>query len=153
MLSSDHERPAPLLDLLETVGLLVLPALVVGIVVSLLSGAENFVAGVAIGGLFGAILAGLRRGFVAVQTSDGIKRRQRPIPDDTVWARLAGVEYDPRYDRVLTVALFGLAVVAFGAIPFVDPQNDSLIVRLVIIGFFGLVTALAGVGVSRVRDR
>jgi hypothetical protein len=126
---------------------------VVGLFVSALSGAENVVTGIAIGRLFGAILAGLRRGFVAVQTSDGVERRQRPTPDDTVWARLADVEYDPRYDRVLTVVLFGVAVVAFGAIPFVDPQNDSLIVRLVIIGFFGLVTALAGVGVSRVRDR
>lgn len=152
-MSSDHERPAPLVDRLETVGLLALPALVVGLFVSALSGAENFVAGVAIGGLFGAILAGLRRGFVAVRTSDGIERRQRPTPDDTVWARLADVEYDPRYDRVLTVVLFGIAVVAFGAIPFVDPQNDSLIVRLVLIGFFGLVSALVSFGASRVRDR
>jgi hypothetical protein len=152
-MSSDHERPAPLVDLLETVGLLVVPAVVVGLFVSALSGAENFVAGIAIGGLFGAILAGLRRGFVAVQTSDGIERRQRPTPDDTVWARLADVEYDPRYDRVLTVALFGVAVIAFGAIPFVDPQNSSLIVRLVIIGFFGLVSALVSLGASRVRDK
>jgi fructose-specific phosphotransferase system IIC component len=141
------------MDRIETVSLLVLPALVVGVVVSALSGAENFVAGVAIGGLFGAILAGLRRGFVAVQTSDGIERRQRPTPDDTVWARLADVKYDPRYDRVLTVLLFGIAVVAFGAIPFVNPQNSSLIVRLVIVGFFGLVSALVSLGASRATDR
>ena len=152
-MSSDHERPAPLVDLLETVGLLVLPALSVGIVVSALSGPENFVAGVTIGGLFGAILAGLRRGFGAVQTSDGIERRQRPTPDDTVWARLADVEYDPRYDRVLTVVLFGVAVVAFGAIPFVDPQNDSLRLRLVIVGFFGLMSALVSLGASRSTGR
>lgn len=152
-MSSDHERPAPLVDLLETVGLLVLPAVVVGLSVSALSGAENFVAGVAIGGLFGAILAGLRRGFVAVRTDDGIERRRRPTPDDTVWARLADVEYDPRYDRVLTVVLFGIAVVAFGAIPFVDPQNDSLGLRLVIVGFFGLVSALVSLGASGATDR
>jgi hypothetical protein len=152
-MSSDHERPAPLVDLLETVGLLVLPALVVGLFVSALSGAKNFVAGVAIGGLFGAILAGLRRGFVAVQTSDGIERRQRPTPNNTVLARLTDVEYDPRYDRVLTVVLFGVAVVAFGAIPFVDPQNGALIVRLVIVGFFGLVSALVSLGASRATDR
>ncbi|WP_192918528.1 hypothetical protein [Salinigranum salinum] len=120
---------------------------------SALSGPGNFVAGVAIGGLFGAILAGLRRGFVAVQTSDGLERRQRPTPDDTLWARLADVEYDPRYDRVLTVGLFGIAVVAFGAIPFVDPQNDSLTIRLVIVGFFGLVSGLVSLGASDATDR
>jgi hypothetical protein len=152
-MSSDYDKPAPLVDLLETVGLLVLPAVVVGLSVSALSGPENFVAGVAIGGLFGAILAGLRRGFVAVHTSDGVERRQRPTPDDTAWARLADVEYDPRYDRVLTVVLFGIAVVAFGAIPFVDPQNDSLSLRLVLVGFFGLVSALVSLGASGATDR
>lgn len=65
-----------------------------------------------------------------------------------MWARLAGVEYDPWYDRVLTVVLFGIGVVAFGALPFVDPQNDSLIV-----GFFGLVAALVSIGPSRAMDR
>jgi hypothetical protein len=140
-------------DVLETAGLLVLPALAVGIFASVLSGAENFVAGVAIGGLFGAILASLRRGFVAIRTEDGLERKRRPTPDDTVWARLADVEYDPRYDRVLTLVLFGIGVVAFGTIPFVDPQNDSLIVRLVIVGFFGLVSALVSLGASRTTDR
>jgi hypothetical protein len=142
-----------MVDVLETGGLLILPALAVGILVSVLSGAENFVAGVAIGGLFGAILAGFRRGFVAIRTEDGLKRKRRPTPDDTVWARLAGVEYDPRYDRVLTVVLFGIGLVAFGTIPFVDPQNDSLIIRLVIVGFFGLVSALVSLGSSRGPDR
>jgi hypothetical protein len=125
----------------------------VGILVGVLSGAENFVAGVVIGGLFGAILAGFRRGFVAIRTEDGLERKRRPTPDDTVWARLAGVEYDPRYDRVLTVVLFGIGLVAFGTIPFVDPQNDSLIIRLVIVGFFGLVSALVSLGSSRGPDR
>jgi hypothetical protein len=142
-----------MVDVLETGGLLILPALAVGILVSVLSGAENFVAGVAIGGLFGAILAGFRRGFVAIRTEDGLERKRRPTPDDTVWARLAGVEYDPRYDRVLTVVLFGIGLVAFGTIPFVDPQNDSLIIRLVIVGFFGLVSALVSLGSSRGPDR
>jgi hypothetical protein len=152
-MSSDRERPAPRVDFLETGGLLVLPALLVGVFVSVLSGAENFVAGVAIGGLFGAILAGLRRGFVAVQTEDGLERKRRPTPDDAVWARLAVVEYDPKYDRILTVILFGVGVVAFGSIPFVDPQNDTLIIRLVMVGFFGLVAALVSVGASRATER
>ena len=152
-MSPDEERPAPMVNLLETVGLLVLPALAVGIFVTVLSGPENFVASVAIGGLFGAFLAGLRRSVVAVRTEDGLERRQRPTPDDTVWARLADVEYDPRYDRALTLFLFGIAVVAFGAIPFVDPQNDTLIMRLVIVGFFGLVTTLASLGASGAGER
>ncbi|WP_201740232.1 hypothetical protein [Salinigranum halophilum] len=152
-MSSDRESTAPVVDLLESASLLVLPALAVGLFVSVLSGAENFVAGVAIGGLFGAILAGLRRGFVAVRTDDGIERRRRPTPDDTVWARLAEVEYSQRYDRVLTVVLFGVGIVAFGAIPFVDPQNDSLSLRLVIVGFFGLVSALVSLGASGATDR
>jgi hypothetical protein len=142
-----------MVDVLETGGLLILPAVAVGILVGVLSGAENFVAGVVIGGLFGAILAGFRRGFVAIRTEDGLERKRRPTPDDTVWARLAGVEYDPRYDRVLTVVLFGIGLVAFGTIPFVDPQNDSLIIRLVIVGFFGLVSALVSLGSSRGPDR
>ena len=152
-MSSDRERPVPMVDVVETFGLLVLPALAVGIFLSVLSGAENFVAGVAIGGLFGAIVAGLRRGFVAVRTEDGIERKRRPIPDDTVWTRLADVEYDSRYDRVLTVVLFGIGLVAFGAIPLVDPQNDSLVIRLVLVGFFGLVSALVSLGASDATDR
>jgi hypothetical protein len=151
-MSSDRERPVPRVDLLETGGLLVLPALAVGIFVSVLSGVENFVAGVAIGGLFGAIVAGLRRGFVAIRTEDGLERKRRPTPDDTVWARLAAVEYDPKYDRVLTLVLLGIGVVAFGAIPFVDPQNDTLIVRLVLVGFFGLVAAFVSFGAADATD-
>jgi hypothetical protein len=142
-----------MVDVLETGGLLILPAVAVGILVGVLSGAENFVAGVVIGGLFGAILAGFRRGFVAIRTEDGLERKRRPTPDGTVWARLAGVEYDSRYDRVLTVVLFGIGLVAFGTIPFVAPQDDALIIRLVIVGFFGLVSALVSLGSSRGPDR
>jgi hypothetical protein len=148
-MTSQPETRAPLVDVLELLCLLVLPALIVGLVLSVVSGSEDLVAGIVIGGLFGAILAGLRRGFYAVRTEDGIKRRLRSPPEDSdnVWARLASIEYDPKYDRLLTLILFTVGLGSFAAIPFVGPQNGPLILRLVFVGLFGLTAGLMTYGV------
>ena len=98
-----------------------------------------------IGGLFGAILAGLGRGFHAVRTAEGVERRPRSSPEDSddMWAPLANIEYDPKYDRLLALLLlFVVGVGSFAAIPFVDPQIGPLILRLLLVGLFGLTTAL-----------
>jgi hypothetical protein len=150
-MSAQPETRAPLVDALELLGLFVIPALLVGFVLSVVSGTDALVAGLVIGGLFGAILAGLRNGFYAVRTAEGIERRLRSPPDDSdnVWVRLANIEYDPKYDRLLALLLFVVGVGSFAAIPFVDPQNGPLILRLVLVGLFGLTTALMMYGVRR----
>jgi hypothetical protein len=150
-MTSRGRTRAPLVDALELLGLFVLPVLLVGVVLSVVSGTENLIGGLVIGGLFGAILAGLRRGFYAVRTAEGIERRLRSPPEDsdTVWARLANIEYDPKYDRLLALVLLVVGIGSFAAIPFVDPQNGSLILRLVLVGLFGLTTALVTYGVRR----
>lgn len=118
---------------------------------SVVSGTENLIGGLVIGGLFGSILAGLRHGFHAVRTAEGIERRLRSPPEgsDNMWTRLANIEYDPKYDRLLALLLFVVGVGSFAAIPFVDPQNGPLILRLVLVGLFGLTTALVTYGVRR----
>jgi hypothetical protein len=150
-MTSRGRTRAPLVDALELLGLFVLPVLLVGVVLSVVSGTENLIGGLVIGGLFGAILAGLRRGLYAVRTAEGIERRLRSPPEDSdnVWARLANIEYDPKYDRLLALVLLVVGIGSFAAIPFVDPQNGSLILRLVLVGLFGLTTALVTYGVRR----
>jgi hypothetical protein len=150
-MTSRGRTRAPLVDALELLGLFVLPVLLVGVVLSVVSGTENLIGGLVIGGLFGAILAGLRRGFYAVRTAEGIERRLRSPPEDSdnVWARLANIEYDPKYDRLLALVLLVVGIGSFAAIPFVDPQNGSLILQLVLVGLFGLTTALVTYGVRR----
>ena len=148
---SQGETRAPFVDALELIGLFVLPTLLVGFVLIVVSGIDALVAGLVLGGLFGAILAGLRRGFYAVRTAEGIERRLRSPPEDSdnVWSRLANIEYDPTYDRLLALLLFVVGVGSFVAIPFVDPRNGPLILRLVLVGLFGLTTALVTYGVRR----
>ena len=150
-MTSRGRTRAPLVDALELLGLFVLPVLLVGVVLSVVSGTENLIGGLVIGGLFGAILAGLRRGFYAVRTAEGVERRLRSPPEDSddVWARLANIEFDPKYDRLLALVLLVVGVGSFVAIPFVDPQNGSLILQLVLVGLFGLTTALVTYGVRR----
>ena len=52
-MSSPGETRAPLVDVLEFLGLFVLPALLVGLVLSVVGGRDTLVAGLVIGGLFG----------------------------------------------------------------------------------------------------
>lgn len=107
-MTAAEESRSPVVDALELLGLLVLPPLLGGIGLRLLTGPEDVVAGVVIGGVVGLISARLRREFVAVRTADGIERRVRPVPEDNLWIRLANLEYDETYDRLLAVVLVGL---------------------------------------------
>lgn len=109
------------MDIFESIGLLALPAFGMGGVVGGLGSTENVTVGVLVGGLFGAMLMGFRRGFVAVRTNDGTVRKRRPIGEGTVWTRLAGIEYD----RVLSVVLRTVAVAAFVAIPLVTHRTAT----------------------------
>lgn len=137
-----QEPRAPLVDALEMLGLVAVPAGLGWLGLCLVGGAEDAAAGAVIGGLFGLSLARLRREFRAVRTADGLDRRPRSAPEDSLWVRLADLEYDDAYDRVLAVALLGVGVAAFAAIPFVDPQRGLLVVWLVLLGVSGLTAAL-----------
>ena len=145
-MTAAQESRAPLVDALEILGLLVLPPLLGGISLRILTGPEDVVGGVVIGGAVGLILVRLRREFVAVRTETGIERRVRPVPEDNLWIRLANIEYDEKYDRLLAVVLFGLGVTAFAIIPVIDPQSGVLVLWLVLLGVFGLTTALMTYG-------
>ena len=125
--------------------------LLVGVVLGVVSGTENLVGGLVIDGLFGAILARLGRGFNAVRTAEGVERRPRSPPEDSddTWARLANIEYDPKYDRLLALLLFVAGVGSVAAIPFVDPGNGPPVLRLLLVGLFGPRTALVTYGVGR----
>jgi hypothetical protein len=61
-----------------------------------------------------------------------------------VWTRLANVEYDP--NQLLAVVLFAVGLESFAAIPFVDSGNGPLVLRLVLVGLFGLTAALVTYG-------
>jgi len=145
-MTAAQESRIPVVDAVELLGLLVLPPLLGGLGLCLLTGPEDVVAGVVIGGVVGLISARLRREFIAVRTEDRIERRVRPVPEDNLWIQLANVEYDERYDRLLAAVLLGLGIVAFASIPFVNPQNSLLILWLVLLGVFGLTTALMTYG-------
>lgn len=145
-MTAAQEPRIPVVDALEILGMLVLPPLLGGLGLRLLTGPEDVVAGVVVGGAVGMILARLRREFIAVRTADGIERRVRPVPEDTLWIRLANVEYDERYDRWLAAVLLGLGIAAFASIPFVDPQNGLLLLWVVFLGVFGLTSALMTYG-------
>jgi hypothetical protein len=146
--TAGSERKAPLVDALELLGLLTLPTLLVGLVAVVANGRGTLVAGIVTGGLFGAILAGLRRGFYAVRTEDGIERRLRIPPDDpdNVWVRLTSIEYDPRYDRFLALVFVAVGLGSFTAIPLTGSEHESLVLWLVLVGVFGLVAALLTYG-------
>jgi hypothetical protein len=145
-MASPQESRIPLVDALEILGLLIIPALLGGVTLHIISGLNDVVAGVVIGGVVGFSMARLRREFYAVRTADGIERRVRPVPKDNLWIRLANLEYDEKYDRLLAVVLFGLGIVSLATIPFVNSQSGLLILWLVLLGLFGLTTALMTYG-------
>lgn len=138
---SDSETRAPVRDVLESVAAFALPALVGGIGLALVRGSESFASGLVYGGLVGYLLFSIRWRFQAVRTPDGIKRR-RPDPEETWWTKVASIEYDKKYDRVLAVVLALVGIAAFAAILFADRGNMNAILRLVLVGLFGITTAL-----------
>lgn len=147
-IESQQEARLPRVDLVETVGLLVVPALIVGLGVAFLSGPDNFVPGVTVGGVFGLILARLRGSLYAVRSDGGVKRRLRSPSDETIWIRLAEVEYDEKYDRLLVVVCLLVGIGAFAAIPLTDPSGPWVI-RLVAVSLCGFICVLAALGASQ----
>ena len=142
---SQQETRLPLVDILEILGLIVVPALLFGLGVVILDGPNEFVTGTIVGGVFGVLLARLRGSLAAVRTDDGIKWRLRSAPDETVWTRLTAIEYDGKYDRLLAVVCLLVGVGAFAAIP-VAGASGSWAVRLVAISLGGFVCALLTLG-------
>ena len=141
---SEREKRMPVVDAVETGAAFLLPALVVGLVVTALAGREQFVAGAVVGGVFGAVLLRLRAALYAVRTPDGVERRVRRV--DGGWtARVADLEYDERYDRALAAALAVVGVAAFAALPFVGGQY-GITMGLVLVGLFGVVASLLVAG-------
>ncbi|WP_231185300.1 hypothetical protein [Haladaptatus sp. DYF46] len=141
------ETRAPKVDILETGLLLVVPSLFLGVVATVF-GDGDLAVGLLSGGLFGALLVSYRRAFYAVRTENGIERRRRSYSDapaDNPWVRLASVEYDGRYDRLLGAVLAILGVGAFAAIPATNPDGPTVL-RLVVVGLFGTTCPLLIVG-------
>ncbi len=130
------------LDVSETLALLLVPAVVFGVSVALLSGSENLPSGLLVGGIFGAILARYRGAMATVRTEEGIERRLKSYstgPEDNPWVRAANIEYDEKYDRILVVVFAAIGTAAFGAIPFVD--DELFMIWLAIIGLIGIAAS------------
>jgi hypothetical protein len=124
-MASEREPRLWILDVAEALALVLVPAVVFGVSVAVLSGGENLPSGLFVGGIFGAILARYRGAMVAVRTEDGIERRLKSYstdPEDNPWVRAANIEYDEKYDRVLVVVFAAVGIAALGAIPFVDDE-------------------------------
>ena len=112
------------------------------------SGPTEFVTGAIVGRVFGVLLARLRESLAAVQTNDGIKRRLRPAPDETVWTRLAAIKYDEKYDRILTVVCLLVGVGTFAMIP-VAGASGPWAVRLVAVSLDSFGCTLLVLGTSQ----
>ncbi|WP_132058706.1 hypothetical protein [Halorussus amylolyticus] len=150
--NADSKTRAPVVDLLESVAAFVLPALVGGVGFALLRGSESFTTGLVYGGCVGYLLFTIRWRFRAFRTPDGIERR-RPDPEDTWWTKVANIEYDKKYDRILAVVLALVGIAAFAAIPFVDTEDMGLVLRLVMVGLFGVTTSLMTYASLSLRSR
>ncbi|WP_049969461.1 hypothetical protein [Haladaptatus cibarius] len=143
-MQSPQEKTVPVVDMLELVGLFLLPTLGFGLAVATLGSGDNLVVGLFVGAIFGAILVSMRRVFYAVRTVDGIERRRRTYssdPDENPWVRAANIEYDEKYDRILAAVLAVVGIAAFAAIPMLNPDGFG-VVRLTLLGLFGIVTSL-----------
>lgn len=150
--NADSETRVPVVDALELLALFALPALVGGVGFALFGGSESFVTGLVYGGCVGYLLVTIRARFQAVRTPDGIERR-RPDPEDTWWTKVANIEYDKKYDRILAVVLALVGIAAFAAIPFVDTRDMGLVLRLVMVGLFGITVSLMTYASLSLRSR
>ena len=147
-IESQQEARLPRVDIVETLGLLIVPALIVGLGVALLSGPDEFVSGAVVGGVFGVILARLRGGLYAVRTDTGVKRKLRSVSDETIWTRLVAVEYDEKYDRLLAVVCLVVGIGAFAAVSLTN-ASGQLAIRLALVSLGGFVCALLALGTSQ----
>ncbi len=125
-------------DAVETFGLVALPAALVG-ALTLFAGGDASL-GALVGGMFGAILAAVRREYRAVVTEDGITRERRAVHTDdrNPWVRAANGEYDSRYDRAIAAAAALLSAGAFGYAAFVADNPDP---RLLLAALGGFIVA------------
>ncbi len=148
---SRSETRAPVVDLLECLALLLVPALGFGLTVAVFGGRENLVPGLVVGGMSGAMLMGLRRGFYAVRTDDGIERRLKEAsdsPDENPWVRLSEVTddlHDERYDPLLAIVFAVIGFGAFAAMPFLG-DDLRLFGLLGVVGLVGITSSLMIVG-------
>lgn len=139
--------PVPRRDAAESAAAFFLPVLAGAVWAAASGGGPGAILATAFaGGGVGWVLARLRLRFESVRTAGGIERRRRP--DDADWAaQVTEWEYDPRYDRLLAAALALVGVAAFAAVALVE-ASDGVLLRLVVVGHLGLVTALLVYGVS-----
>ncbi|EMA06222.1 hypothetical protein [Haloferax denitrificans] len=121
------------------VGAIAAASLIVGLVVAVDGPQVDLAAGVVWTGATGMVLLRVR-GWVREARSD-----EPPEPGPLV--RLAELDYDPRYDRYLGVALFLLGVGAFASLLVVD-TSDSNALFLVGVGHFCLIAALGAVALA-----
>lgn len=148
-MSADETR-APAVDLLEAAALVAVPgaAFAAGAAV----GGHRPVAGLIVGAVFGGFFAALRRSVYAVRTPEGIERRLRrpdPDPDESVWIRLATVEYPKRYELPLAVACGVVAIGALAAVVLVD--DAYVVLRLLMVSLVGMLGALGSLGFYYMR--
>lgn len=146
------ETRALFVDLREYLALFLAPPFVVSLTVLMLGGRENLSIALFVGAMFGAMLVGLRRGFYAARTDEGIERRLTEVgdtPEENEWVRLSEVleeAYDERYDPILAVVFAVVGFGAFALIPFIGDTDLQLFGLLALIGLVGTTSALMTVG-------
>lgn len=147
------ESSARGVDVLESVLLVAIPALAFGTAVGLLTAPVYIGPALFVGALFGAILARFRGLFAAYRTRTGVERRYREPRRDTRLVRIAQATYDPRWDRLLVVLLFVVAVGAFAAGIALGGDGGILAVLFIVVGFFALLSSLMTIGSLQTRSR
>ncbi|QOS13691.1 uncharacterized protein HfgLR_22415 (plasmid) [Haloferax gibbonsii] len=120
-------------------GAIAVASLVVGLVVAFDDPQVDLAAGVVWTSATGMVLLHFR-GKVRDARSD-----ESPEPGPLL--RLAELDYDPRYDRYLGVALFALGIAAFAAVIVVDTSGSNELF-LIGVGNFCLISALGAVALS-----
>ncbi|MCU4801558.1 hypothetical protein OB920_14360 [Halobacteria archaeon HArc-gm2] len=144
------ETPLPRRDTAERLALVAVPTLL-GVVLAATSSAfDHPLTGLVLGGVIGLRLSRARSHYRAVRTADGIERRRRP-PEEFWMYRVAQIDYDERWDRVLAVVALLVGIGAFVAVPVVDvePMDRA---RLTVLGLGGIVVAAMTYGSLFVDD-
>lgn len=140
----DREPGLVALDVGETLALLLLPAVVVGLGLALVGGTTGFLTGLFVGGLLGAVLARGRWTLRAVRTENGIERATY-LPYSLDPEERTEFEYDEKYDRPLVVVLAAVGAGSFVAVASgVVPEEWSLWV--VVVGTLSSTAALMTIG-------
>jgi len=130
----DDQR-APLVDALEILALLLVPALLGAAGVALLAGPDPAPWGAVAGGAVGLGLAKARRELYAVWTPDGLERRVRPATGSEEDRGAVSIR------RLVAAVLFLGGGVALLSIPFVARDGTDVFV-LVMGGLLALTVAV-----------